>query len=148
MATSRSARVADHPEPVSRLVPRPTRSGAKPATVQTKRGPSWLLISFLGLAAVLAALGVWCSLDQPTQPMTFVVAPALPTARACVTRYGFCPVGMVRAGDPCRCPDTLRGSVPGHVELISGAVGQGSGRHWPNRLGAEPRETLGPRFGP
>jgi hypothetical protein len=32
---------------------------------------------------------------------------------------------VARTGDPCSCPDLLRGAVPGHIERLSvGAVRQ------------------------
>jgi hypothetical protein len=60
------------------------------------------------------------------------VALSIP-ARVCVTRRGLCPVGPVRAGDPCRCPDPLRGSAPGHVEPVGGPLARATrSRDWPN----------------
>jgi hypothetical protein len=73
------------------------------------------------------------------------VAPSTP-ARVCVTRRGLCPVGPVRAGDPCRCPDPLHGSVPGHVEPVGGPPARATrSRDWPPS--GEAAEDA-PPFGP
>ena len=63
-------------------------------------------------------------------------------ARACVTRRGLCPIGLVRAGDPCSCPDPLHGSVSGHVEPVGGPPTRTQPRDWPSE---DPLDTL---YGP
>lgn len=110
------------------------------------RWPPWILRFLLAIAAILAAAGAWRIANPPTVPV--VAPPQPPPARVCVTRQGFCPVGMVRVGDPCRCPDTLRGSIPGRVELVRGAAGRIDPRYWPNRQGEDPLDSLGPLVGP
>jgi hypothetical protein len=109
------------------------------------RRPPWTLHSLLAVAAILAA-GAWRIANPPAPP---VVAPAPPPpARVCVTHQGFCPVEVVRAGDPCACPDTLRGSVPGRVELAPDAADEPDLRGWPDRETEDPLERLGPLLGP
>ncbi len=112
----------------------------------TKRRPPWTLRFLIAVAAILAAAGAWRIANQPAAPV--VAPPQLPPARVCVTRHGFCPVGPVKAGDPCRCPDTLQGSVPGHAELVRGATGRVNTRAWPGRQGGDSLENLGPLVGP
>jgi hypothetical protein len=82
----------------------------------------------------------------PLPAVAAVAAPLFtpPTpARVCVTRQGLCPVGPVRAGDPCRCPDPLHGSAPGHVEPVGGPLAYPRSRNWPSEEEAED-----PLFGP
>jgi hypothetical protein len=106
--------------------------------------PSWMLLSavmaitaaaFLALPAVqsgnraLRHGGVLPAVPFAAAPP---VASSIP-ARVCVTRRGLCPVGPVRAGDPCRCPDPLRGSAPGHVEPVGGPPARATrSRDWPS----------------
>ena len=106
--------------------------------------PSWMLLSaamaitaaaFLALPAVqsgnraLRHGGVLPAVPFAAAP---AVAPSIP-ARVCVTRRGLCPVGPVRAGDPCRCPDPLHGSAPGHVEPVGGPLARATrSRDWPS----------------
>jgi hypothetical protein len=110
--------------------------------------PSWMLLpaataitaaTFLALPAVqsgnraLRHGGVLPAVPFAAAPP---VAPSAP-ARVCVTRRGLCPVGPVRAGDPCRCPDPLHGSAPGHVEPVGGPLARATrSRDWPSE-GAE-----------
>ena len=69
-------------------------------------------------------------------PATIVTAASLVTAstaaRVCVTRRSLCPIGLVRAGDPCSCPDPLHGSVSGHVEPVGGPLAYPYSRNWPS----------------
>ena len=62
-------------------------------------------------------------------------ATPLDPERVCVTRAGLCPIGAVRAGDPCTCPDPVRGNVAGHVETVAGPPAVTNPRDWPG--GAE-----------
>ena len=67
--------------------------------------------------------------------VTAVMAPlvtASTAARVCVTRRSLCPIGLVRAGDPCSCPDPLHGSVSGHVEPVAGPLAYPHSRNWPS----------------
>jgi hypothetical protein len=110
--------------------------------------PRWLLLSavmaiiaaFLALPAV--RLGNRTFQHQGLLPA--VTAPAAPlltpstSARACVTRRGLCPIGLIRAGDLCRCPDPLHGSVSGHVEPVGGPLVRGDSRDWPGEEAEDP----------
>jgi hypothetical protein len=113
----------------------------------------WMLLSavmaatatfFLALPAVQLgnrALQHRVALPAVTTAAVPLLAPSTP-ARVCVTRHGLCPIGLVRAGDPCRCPDSLHGSVPGRVEMVGGPPA-------PTRLRDRPSEEAGdPLFGP
>ena len=114
--------------------------------------PRWML-----LAAVMAITATFLALPavqlgnralQHRGPLPAVTAPAAPLlapstpARACVTRRGLCPIGLVRAGDPCSCPDPLHGSVSGHVEPVGGPLVRGHSRDWPSEEAEDP--LLGP----
>jgi hypothetical protein len=108
--------------------------------------PPRVLLFLVVLATVLAVVGTWRSVEQ--RPASAgVVAPPPPT-RVCVTPKGFCPVGVVRTGDPCSCPDLLDGYVPGHVEFTEGPPVRPDARDWPMRNPADPLEGLGPLVGP
>ena len=114
--------------------------------------PRWMLLAavmaitatFLALPAVQLgnrALQHGVPLPAVTAPAAPLLTPSIP-ARACVTRRGLCPIGLVRAGDPCSCPDPLHGSVSGHVEPVGGPLVRGHSRDWPSE------EAEGPLFGP
>jgi hypothetical protein len=106
--------------------------------------PNWMLLpaamaitaaTFLALPAVqpgnraLRHGGVLPAVPAAAAPPA---APSTP-ARVCVTRRGLCPIGPVRAGDPCRCPDPLHGSAPGHVEPAGGPPARATrSRDWPS----------------
>lgn len=113
--------------------------------IAAKRRP--LCPLFLAAIAVLLLLAaVWRSLDRRRATVT---APAeLTPARVCVTQLGMCPVGLVRRGDPCTCPDTLYGNVPGQVESVRGTPEPVDTRKWPARDVEDPLEGLGPLVGP
>lgn len=56
--------------------------------------------------------------------------------RLCVTADGVCRAAALPVGDPCTCPDLLRGWVPGRVELpdtnaLRPAAGAGGNRTLP-----------------
>ena len=110
--------------------------------------PSWMLLpaataitaaAFLALPAVQPGNRALRH-GGPLPAVPFAAAPPVALsipARVCVTRRGLCPVGPVRAGDPCRCPDPLRGSAPGHVEPVGGPPARATrSRDWPSE-GAE-----------
>ena len=101
------------------------------------------------LAAILLALLAARSGDRALRVPPRAPAAALPAPvdlpRVCMTRYGMCPVGPVPAGGPCGCPHPLRGSVPGHVELLGGTPARAGARDWPSR---EAEEAEDPLFGP
>jgi hypothetical protein len=110
--------------------------------------PSWMLLpaamaitaaTFLALPAVQPGnRALRHGGPPPAVPFASAppVAPSTP-ARVCVTRRGLCPVGPVRAGDPCRCPDPLHGSALGHVEPVGGPLARATrSRDWPSE-GAE-----------
>ena len=100
--------------------------------------------TFLALPAVLLgtrALQHGIPLPTVTAPAAPLRAPSIP-ARVCVTRRGMCPIGLVRAGDPCSCPNSLRGSVSGHVESVGGPLARAHSRDWPSE------EAEDPLFGP
>ena len=116
--------------------------------------PRWMLLAavmaitatFLALPAVRLgnrALQHQARLPAVAVPAAPLFTPSTP-ARVCVTRQGLCLVGLVRAGDPCRCPDPLHGSVSGHVEPVGGPLAYPHSRNWPNE--AEGAEH--PLFGP
>ena len=109
----------------------------------TKRRPSWILPFLAAITAALAAARVWRGTDRPTATPHVAAPPQAPPARVCVTRHGACSVGLIRAGDPCSCPYSLYGNVPGRVELVPKATGGGR----PGR-DEDPLESLGPLFGP
>ncbi|MFO1074744.1 MAG: hypothetical protein U1E17_19050 [Geminicoccaceae bacterium] len=98
-----------------------------------------LLVAALAVAAVAAAVPALQRSERAARPVAAAspatAAPANPL-RVCVTRAGLCPIGAVRAGDPCTCSDPLRGTVPGHVETVGGPPSAGSRRDWPGS-GAE-----------
>jgi hypothetical protein len=110
--------------------------------------PRWMLLAaataiaaatFLALTAVQPGnLALQHRVPRPA--VTAVVAPLFTPstpARVCVTRHGLCPIGPVRAGDPCRCPDPLHGSVSGHVEPVGGPLAYPRSRNWPSEEAAE-----------
>jgi hypothetical protein len=115
--------------------------------------PRWTLLAaataitatFLALPAVqLGNLALQHRVPRPA--VTAVAAPLFTPstpARVCVTRHGLCPIGPVRAGDPCRCPDPLHGGVSGHVEPVGGPLAYPRSRDWPSEEEAED-----PLFGP
>ena len=110
--------------------------------------PRWMLVA--AVMAITAATFLALPAGQPGNralrhgaplpAVPFAAAPLFtpPTpARVCVTRRGLCPIGPVRAGDPCRCPDPLHGSAPGHVEPVGGPPARATrSRDWPSE-GAE-----------
>jgi hypothetical protein len=102
-------------------------------------------------AALLAFLAARPGDQSPRHRAPPAVTAALP--RVCVTRQGVCPVGPLRVGGPCGCPDPLRGSVPGHVEPVGGAPVRAGSRDWPSREAEEdepddPLAGLSPLHGP
>ncbi len=115
--------------------------------------PRWMLLS-----AVMAITATFLSLPavqlgnlalQHGGPLPAVAAMVAPLftpstpAWVCVTRRSLCPVGLVRAGDPCRCPAPLHGSMSGHVEPVGGPLAYPHSRNWPSEEEAED-----PLFGP
>jgi hypothetical protein len=113
------------------------------------------------LAAVMAITATFLALPagrlgnralQHQALLPAVIVPAAPfftpstAARVCVTRRGLCPVGLVRAGDPCSCPDPLHGSVSGHVEPVGGPLAYPHSRNWPSE--EEEEESGRALFGP
>ena len=115
--------------------------------------PRWtLLATVMAITATILALPAAVQLGNRarqhgiplpviTAPAASLRAPSIP-ARVCVTRRGLCPIGLVRAGDPCSCPDPLRGSISGHVEPVGGPLVRGHSRDWPSE------EAEGPLLGP
>jgi hypothetical protein len=105
-----------------------------------------LLAAALAIAAVLLAapalhLGkraAWhaTALPAATAPAAPVRVQPIPE-RVCVTPAGFCPIGLVRAGDPCSCPDPLHGNVAGHVETVGGPLTRTESRDWPGGDGVD-----------
>lgn len=93
-----------------------------------------LLVAVLAVAAVALAVP---ALQRGQGVTRQTAAPSAATAgpanllRVCVTRAGLCPIGAVRAGDPCTCSDPLRGTVTGHVETVGGPPAAASPRDWP-----------------
>jgi hypothetical protein len=111
--------------------------------------PPWVVRSLIAAVAVAAAAVVWRGDGGPGTIAPAAGPPVPPPTRVCVTGRGFCPVGPVRAGDPCSCPDLLAGNVPGRVELVgSGAGDSGATRGWPDRHAGDPLDGLGPLVGP
>ena len=112
------------------------------------------------LAAVMAITATFLALPagrlgnralQHGSPLPALTVPAAPlftpltAARVCVTRRSLCPIGLVRAGDPCSCPDPLHGSVSGHVEPVGGPLAYPHSRNWPSEEEEESGRAL---FGP
>ena len=94
------------------------------------------------LALPAAQLGNRALQHRVTAAPPPLFIPSTP-ARACVTRRGLCPIGLVRAGDPCSCPDPLHGSVSGHVARVGGPSARATHtRDWPGE------EAEGPVLGP
>lgn len=86
---------------------------------------SWLTPLLLAAlaAAIWAATGLgwrsWAPSHRAAVPGP--VPAAAPLARSvCVTPVAICPSLPARSGDPCTCPNLLRGLVPGHVEPAAG----------------------------
>ena len=108
--------------------------------------PRWMLLAVVMaitatiLALPAAQLGNRALRHRVTAAPPPLFIPSTP-ARACVTRRGLCPIGLVRAGDPCSCPDPLHGSVSGHVEPVGGPLVRGHSRDWPSE------EAEGPVLG-
>lgn len=78
----------------------------------------WPTLLFLaGIAgAIFAATSLgWHRHLQTTgdRPLPVAGAPII-----CVTPQGLCPTAASRVGDPCSCPNLLRGMVPGHIERV------------------------------
>jgi hypothetical protein len=93
-----------------------------------------LFAAALAIVAIVLALPVLHLGERAARNAT--APPAAPAGlldprRVCVTRAGLCPVGAVRAGDPCTCPDPIRGNVVGHVETVGGPPSDASPRDWP-----------------
>ncbi len=118
-----------------------------------KRRPPWIVRSLITLTIIMVAAVLWHNWTRHPAEALVATPPTAPPARVCVTRGGFCPVGLVRAGDPCSCPDNLDGNVPGYVELVRGGSAQRATRTWPtrdepDRDEADPLESLSPHYGP
>ena len=104
--------------------------------------PRWtLLAAAMAITATFLALPAGRLENRALQhgrplPATIVTAASLVTAstaaRVCVTRRSLCPIGLVRAGDPCSCPDPLHGSISGHVEPVGGPLAYPGSRNWPS----------------
>jgi hypothetical protein len=78
----------------------------------------WVAALFLGaLAALIFATTSLGWRDQRhaarDRPLAQVGGPS-----TCVTPQGLCQAAASRAGDPCSCPNLLRGMVPGHIERL------------------------------
>ena len=109
-----------------------------------------LLAAALAVTAVLLGpaalhLGKRAVRHETAPPATTApAAPPVPSSpeRVCVTPAGLCPIGLVRAGDPCTCPDPLHGNVAGHVEPVGGPPTRTRPRDWPSE---DPLDTL---YGP
>ena len=116
---------------------------AEAETMAIKRRPRRVLPFLIAFAAILAAAGVWHSLNQPAATVVAVAAAKTPPARICVTRHGACSIGLVRAGDPCSCWYSIHGNVRGRVELVRSAID----RNQPGQA-EDPLESLSPLYGP
>ena len=104
-----------------------------------------LLAAALAIVALLAAPALHLGqravrpvavLPAATDPVATIPGRSI-TERVCVTRAGFCPIGPVRAGDPCSCPDPLHGNVGGHVETVGGPLAHPKSRDWPGGDGVD-----------
>lgn len=100
--------------------------------------PRWVLLAVvLAIVLVLLASPALHLGERAAGHATAPPAPATARAglfdpgRVCVTRAGLCPIGAVRAGDPCTCPDPLQGNVVGHVEAVGGPPVVTNPRDWP-----------------
>jgi hypothetical protein len=122
------------------------------------RWPPWMLLSaVIAITATLLTLLIVRPGDRTLQhrvllpPPAVVVLPILPLpSRVCATRSGMCPIGPVPvpAGGPCGCPDLVRGSVPGHVELLGGPSIRTGLHGWPNQEAKDPLTDLDLLSGP
>jgi hypothetical protein len=120
-----------------------------------RRSPWMPLAAAVTVAAAFLALLAARPGDRASRALPPAPAAALPVSltlpRVCMTRYGMCPVGPVQNGRPCGCPHPLRGSVPGHVELLGGTSVRAGSRDWPSRETEEaedPLADLDPPLGP
>lgn len=85
-------------------------------------------LMFLSLAVALvyaAANTGWRPHRTPMAGRATIEPPAAAAVRAsniklrmCVSPAGLCAAPPLRLGDPCSCPDLLRGLVPGRIELL------------------------------
>jgi hypothetical protein len=122
------------------------------------RWPPWMLLSaVIAITATLLTLLIVRPGDRTLQhrvlppALAAVVFPILPPlSRVCVTRSAMCPIGPVPvpAGDPCGCPDFVRGSVPGHVELLGGPSIHTGLHGRPNQEAKDPLTDLDLLSGP
>lgn len=72
---------------------------------------------------------------RPRPPPALTLSPLqapLPVT-VCITRQGLCTVEPLRPGDPCSCPDALRGSIRGHAEWLGQRPALPRARDWPER---------------
>ena len=113
------------------------------AMARAKRRPPWIVRSLIALTVIMVAAVLWHSWTRPPAEALVATPPNVPPARICVTRHGACPIGLVRAGDPCTCWYSIHGNVRGRVELVRGANDR-------NRPGQDedPLESLCPLYGP
>lgn len=113
------------------------RPRADPFMFPTAWPRRMLLAAALAVAAIVLALPILHLGERAAGNATAPPAPAAARAglfdpgRVCVTPAGLCPIGAVRAGDPCGCPDPLRGNVVGHVETVRGPPSAASPHDWP-----------------
>lgn len=113
--------------------------------IAAKRLPPWPHL-LAAIAVLLLLAVVWRSWDRRRAAVTMPAE--LTPARVCVTQLGMCLVGLVRRGDPCSCPDTLYGNVPGQVESVRGTPGRVDTRKWPARDVEDSLKQLGQLVGP
>ena len=102
----------------------------------------WIIPALI-ITAGLTTAGVLHNTARSIAAATVVVPQEMPPARVCVTRKSFCPIGLVRASDPCSCPDTLDGNVPGYVKLVDGQSTMTTSQAWPDRDGIDLLVNLG-----
>ena len=108
------------------------RPRADPITSPTVWPRRMLLAAALAVVTIVLALpalhlGEGAVRDATKPPAATLLDPG----RVCVTRAGLCPIGAVRIGDPCTCPDPLQGNVVGHVEVVGGPPAITNPRDWP-----------------
>ncbi len=115
-----------------------------------------ITVTFLALLSTRPGDG---ALQHRAQPSTISTSTELPRttvvlstplflSRVCMTRYGMCPINPVPAGAPCSCPHPLRGSVPGHVELLGGSSIRTGLHGWLNQEAEDPLTNLDLLSGP
>ena len=104
---------------------RPAASFEEELYMMAQPRASWLTLLLLAAlaAGIWAATGLgWRSWSPSHRAVVAEPAPAAgrQAHSVCVTPVAICPSLPARSGDPCSCPNLLRGMVPGHIEPATG----------------------------